>query len=62
MSTQQEREAEVEALMARAQDPNDPYDGHHGNDRSEASLEYARQNNPELAARIEHKIATGASE
>lgn len=33
MSTQAEREAEVEELIRRAQDPNDPYDGHHGNDR-----------------------------
>lgn len=29
-----EREAEVQALIARALDPDDPYDGHHGNDRT----------------------------
>jgi hypothetical protein len=29
------REAEVDALIWRALDPTDPYDGHHGNDRSE---------------------------
>lgn len=62
MSTQEEREAEVTILIARAQDDNDPYDGHHGNDRSEASLEYARIHNAELAARIENNILTNASE
>lgn len=56
------RETETSTLIARAVDPNDPYDGHHGNDRSEASLEYARIHNPELAARIEQKITTGATE
>lgn len=56
------REQEVEALIARALDPDDPYDGHHGNDRSEDSLEHARANAPELAARIEEKIRTGAME
>lgn len=35
MSTQEEREAEVAALIERALDPEDSYDGHHGNDRSE---------------------------
>lgn len=33
MSTQAEREAEVAELIRRAQDPDDEYDGHHGNDR-----------------------------
>ena len=33
--SQAEREAEVEALIARATDPDDSYDGHHGNDRTE---------------------------
>lgn len=56
------REAEVAELMRRAQDPTDPYDGHHGNDRSEASLEHARIHAPEFAARIERNIATGAKE
>jgi len=32
--TQAEREAEVEALILRAQDPEDDYDGHHGRDRT----------------------------
>ena len=32
--TQAEREAEVDALIARAQDPEDEYDGHHGHDRT----------------------------
>lgn len=58
--TQAEREAEVAALIARALDPDDSYDGHHGNDRSEDSLDYARANNPELARRIEDKILTEA--
>lgn len=62
MSTQQEREAEIAALIARAQDPDDAYDGHHGTDRSEDSLEYARIHDPELAKRIEDKILTNASE
>jgi hypothetical protein len=35
MGTFEEREAEVAALIARALDPNDAYDGHHGNDQSE---------------------------
>lgn len=62
MSTYEERLAEVEALMLRAQDPDDSYDGHHGNDRSEDSLEYARIHNPELAIRIENNILTNAAE
>lgn len=62
MSTQEEREAEVAALIARALDPQDAYDGHHGNDRSGDSVEYARIHNPELAIRIEDKILTNASE
>lgn len=62
MSTQEEREAEIAALINRALDENDPYDGHHGNDRSEDSLEYARIHDPELAKRIEDKILTNASE
>lgn len=56
------REAEVEALIYRAQDPEDAYDGHHGNDRSEDSLEYARIHNPALAKRIEDNILTNAME
>lgn len=32
--TREEREAETAALIARANDPDDPYDGHHGRDRT----------------------------
>lgn len=35
MSTRADREAEVAALIARALDPDDDYDGHHGDDRAE---------------------------
>lgn len=56
------REAEVDALIARAQDPLDPYDGHHGNDRSADSVEFARENDPALADRLAEKIRTGAKE
>jgi hypothetical protein len=56
------REAEVAALIARALDPEDPYDGHHGNDRSDDSIAFARETNPELAARLEDKVRTGATE
>lgn len=56
------REAENAALIARAKDPEDAYDGHHGNDRSDESLEHARATNPELAARIENNILTDAKE
>ena len=59
MSTQAEREAEVEALIARAQDPDDVYDGHHGTDRSPESLEWARLNDPETYARVTSKIERG---
>ncbi len=62
MSTQAEREAEVAALMQRALDPTDPYDGHHGNDRSDASLQHALATNPALAERIAANIATNAKE
>lgn len=62
MSTREEREAEVALLCDRAQDPEDSYDGHHGNDRSEESLEYARIHNPQLATRIENNILTNAAE
>lgn len=60
--TKKQRAALTAALIARALDPDDLYDGHHGNDRSEASLEHARQNNPDLAARIQHNIDTRATE
>lgn len=56
------RQAEVDELIRRALDPSDPYDGHHGNDRSPESVEYAHQHNPDLAARLVQKIATGAKE
>lgn len=57
--TQEEREAEVEELMRRAQDPDDPYDGHHGTDRSEESLAWARENDPATYERVMSKIARG---
>lgn len=57
--TKEEREAEVEELMRRAQDPDDPYDGHHGTDRSAASLEWARNNDPVTYARVMGKIERG---
>lgn len=50
------REAIVEALIARANDPDDEYDGHHGTDRSIDSLDYAIANNPEVAAKIMARI------
>lgn len=56
-STVEERQAQVDALIALAQDPTDAYDGHHGNDRSDESLEFAREHNPEIAAKIEAKRA-----
>lgn len=59
MSTREEREAEVEELCRRAQDPEDEYDGHHGTDRSEESLEWAYINDPETYARVMGKIERG---
>lgn len=61
MSTQEDRELEVAALMARAQDPDDPYDGHHGTDRSEDSLGWLRENDPANYLRILAKIAADGS-
>jgi len=60
MSTWADREAEVAALVARAADPDDDYDGHHGTDRSAESLEWARVNDPETYARVMAKIEEGA--
>lgn len=62
MSTVEEREAEVAALIARAQDPDDPYDGHHGTDRSPESLEWARVHDPETYARVTAKMALPGGE
>lgn len=59
MSTREEREAEVAALIARAQDPDDEYDGHHGTDRSEDSLAWLQANDPANYSRILAKIAAG---
>lgn len=33
--TREEREAETAALLERANDPSDDYDGHHGDDRTQ---------------------------
>lgn len=57
--TFEEREAEVAALIARAQNPDDPYDGHHGTDRSEESLEWARVHDPVTYERVMGKIGRG---
>lgn len=63
MSTQAQREAETAALIARAFDPDDEYDGHHGNDRSPEAIAAARaRGDEELARRIEEKVRTGATE
>lgn len=59
MSTREEREAEVAALIARAQDPDDEYDSHHGTDRSEDSLEWLKVNDPVTHARVLGKIERG---
>lgn len=59
MSTRAEREAEVAALIARAKDPDDEYDGHHGTDRSEDSLAWAKENDPETFARVTKKMEQG---
>jgi hypothetical protein len=56
MSTLEEREAEVAELMRRAQDPEDPYDGHHGTDRSPESLAWARAHDPETFERVTAKM------
>ncbi len=61
MATQQEREAEVAALIAALKNPDDPYDSHHGNDRSEESLEYAKIHNLPLYEHILKNIETDAS-
>lgn len=61
-TSQTARAAEVSSLIERLIDDSDPYDGHHGNDRSDASVEYADATNPELAERLRQKIATGAKE
>jgi hypothetical protein len=56
---EKEREAEVAVLVLRAQDPDDEYDGHHGTDRSAASLAFAKKTDPETAARVARKMAEG---
>lgn len=57
LEAERAREAEVAALIARANDPDDEYDGHHGTDRTEDSLEYAIANNPAVAEKIRARIA-----
>lgn len=52
-----ERQARVDELCARAQDPDDVYDGHHGTDRSGDSLAWLRDNDPVNYERILVKIA-----
>lgn len=53
------REAEVAALIDRAIDPLDSYDGHHGTDRSPESLEWAREHDPATYERVVGKIERG---
>ncbi len=62
MSTQAEREAECAALEVRALDPADPYDGHHGTDRSPESLEWIKENDPVAYARVTAKMALPGGE
>lgn len=57
MTTEAQREAECEALICRANDPDDEYDGHHGTDRAEDSLEYAIAHNPAVAEKLFARIA-----
>lgn len=54
--TRAEREAEVAALIVRAIDPDDPYDGHHGSDRSPESLEWLQTNDPVTFERVIAKM------
>lgn len=58
--TQEEREAEVAALIEALKNPDDPYDAHHGNDRSEESLLYAKIHNPPLYEHILKNIEEDA--
>jgi len=51
-----QREAEVAVLIDRALDPADPYDAHHGTDRSPESLEWARVNDPVTFERVSAKM------
>lgn len=58
-STKEEREAEIAALIARAQDPDDEYDAHHGTDRSEESLAWAAEHDHETFNRVMRKMTEG---
>ena len=62
MSTKKSREAEVTELIRRAKDPTDPYDAHHGTDRSPESLEWARVNDPETFERVTAKMTQTGGE
>jgi hypothetical protein len=57
--SEDEREAETSALIARLLDPNDVYDAHHGTDRSPESLAWVESHDPETFARVTQKIAEG---
>jgi hypothetical protein len=48
-STPEERAAQVAALIELAQDPTDAYDGHHGNDRTDAAIAVAEVIDPARA-------------
>jgi len=61
MADRAEREAEIAALMRRALDTSDPYDGHHGNDRTDEAVAVAEVIDQALAEHIRENIRTGAS-
>lgn len=50
------RISETRALIARCKDPDDPYDAHHGTDRSPESLDLAQDHDPETFARVTAKM------
>lgn len=54
--TMEQRQAQVDALAALAEDPTDRYDAHHGTDRSDASLAFLAATDPAEHARILRKI------
>lgn len=50
------RELEVAGLCLRANNASDNYDGHHGDDRTEDSIDHALANNPALAKKLQERI------
>lgn len=51
------RELAVSTLRLAANNASDPYDGHHGDDRSEESIDYALQNNPALLKKLQQRLS-----